>query len=40
VLVLLGGEVLEQSADIMRWAFESTGDLDAWWARAQTPFNQ
>jgi glutathione S-transferase len=40
VLVLLGGEVLEQSADIMRWAFESTGDLDAWWARAQTPINQ
>jgi glutathione S-transferase len=40
VLVLPGGEVLEQSADIMRWAFESTGDLDAWWARAQTPFNQ
>jgi glutathione S-transferase len=40
VLVLPGGDVLEQSADIMRWAFESTGDLDAWWARAQTPINQ
>ena len=40
VLVLPGDEVLEQSADIMRWAFESTGDLDAWWARAQTPINQ
>jgi hypothetical protein len=40
VLVLPGGEVLEQSADIMRWAFESTGELDVWWARAQTPINQ
>ena len=40
VLVLPGGEVLEQSMDIMRWAFAQTGDTDAWWARAQTPENQ
>ena len=40
VLVLPNGEVLEQSADIMRWAFELTGDLQGWWARAQTPVNQ
>ena len=37
VLVLPTGEVLEQSLDIMRWAFAQTGDLDGWWARAQTP---
>lgn len=40
VLVLPSGEVLEQSLDIMRWAFEVTGDLEGWWARAQTPVNQ
>ncbi|MEI7785757.1 MAG: glutathione S-transferase [Betaproteobacteria bacterium] len=40
VLVLPHGEVLEQSVDIMRWAFEITGDLEGWWARAQTPVNQ
>ena len=40
VLVLPSGEVLEQSMDIMRWAFAQTGDKDAWWARAQTPENQ
>jgi glutathione S-transferase len=40
VLVLPHGEVLEQSLDIMRWAFEVTGDSDGWWARAQTPANQ
>ena len=36
VLVLPNGTVLEQSLDIMRWAFEQSGDLDQWWARAQT----
>ena len=37
VLLLSDGRVLEQSLDIMRWAFESTGDPEGWWARAQTP---
>ncbi|MGQ3002774.1 MAG: glutathione S-transferase [Hydrogenophaga sp.] len=36
VLVLPGGEVLEQSLDIMRWAF-SVHDPAGWWARAQSP---
>jgi len=40
VLVLANGEVLEQSWDIMRWAFAQSGDKDTWWARAQTPENQ
>jgi glutathione S-transferase len=40
VLVLPSGQVFEQSMDIMRWAFESRGDFDGWWARAQTPLNQ
>lgn len=40
VLVLANGEVLEQSWDIMRWAYGQTGDKDTWWARAQTPENQ
>jgi glutathione S-transferase len=40
VLVLPTGEVLEQSMDIMRWAFEQTGDSEGWWARAQTSVNQ
>lgn len=39
VLVLQGGRVLEQSLDIVRWAFETTGDPQGWWARAQTPDN-
>ena len=33
------GSVLEQSLDIMRWAFASTGDTDDWWARAQSGDN-
>jgi len=37
VLVLPTGEVLEQSLDIMLWAFAQTGDAQGWWARAQTP---
>jgi glutathione S-transferase len=40
VLVLPSGEVLEQSLDIMRWAFAQTGDTAAWWSRAQTAVNQ
>lgn len=40
VLRLPGGEVLEQSLDIMRWAFQHTGDVDGWWARAQSAENQ
>lgn len=40
VLVLADGQVLEQSMDIMRWAFAQTGDKDSWWARAQSPMNQ
>jgi glutathione S-transferase len=39
VLVLSDGVVLEQSLDIVRWAFAQTGDADGWWARAQTPGN-
>ncbi len=36
VMVLPGGQVIEESLDIMRWAFEGR-DADGWWARAQTP---
>ena len=39
VLVLPDGTVLEQSLDIMRWAFAHSGDTGGWWARAQTPGN-
>ena len=39
VLVLPDGQVLEQSLDIVRWAFAQTGDAQGWWARAQTPDN-
>lgn len=39
VLRLPGGDVLEQSLDIVRWAFMSTGDVDGWWARAQSEDN-
>jgi glutathione S-transferase len=38
VLVRPGGEVLEQSLDIMRWAF-SVHDPAGWWARAQSADN-
>lgn len=38
VLALPGGEVLEQSLDIMRWAFSMHDPAD-WWARAQSPAN-
>ena len=40
VLLLPNGQVLEQSLDIMRWAFQQSGDQDTWWARAQTSENQ
>jgi glutathione S-transferase len=36
VLVLPEGRVLEQSMDIMEWAFAQTADAQTWWARAQT----
>ena len=40
VLLLPTGEVLEQSLDIMRWAFVFTQDVGGWWARAQSPVAQ
>ena len=40
VLVLHDGQVLEQSLDIMHWAFAQTGDAEAWWARAQADGHQ
>ena len=40
VLRLPDGTVLEQSLDIVRWAFTSTGDVDGWWARAQSEDNR
>ncbi len=39
VLVLPGGRVIDESLDIMRWAFEGR-DQDGWWRRAGTPANQ
>lgn len=39
VLRLPSGEVLEQSLDIVRWAFEHTRDTQGWWARAQSDPN-
>lgn len=39
VMVLPDGTVLEQSLDIMRWAFAQGGDDQQWWARAQSPAN-
>ncbi len=38
VLLLPGGQVLEQSWDIMGWAW-SGHDPQGWWAKAQTPHN-
>jgi glutathione S-transferase len=38
VLVLPDGTVLEQSLDIMQWAFQQR-DPAGWWARAQSPQN-
>ncbi|WP_068172288.1 glutathione S-transferase [Hydrogenophaga taeniospiralis] len=39
VLRLPDGQVLEQSLDIVRWAFLETGDVDGWWARGQSDTN-
>ena len=39
VLRLPDGQVLEQSLDIMRWAWVGTGDAGGWWARAQSAEN-
>jgi glutathione S-transferase len=39
VLVLPGGQVIDESLDIMRWAFEGR-DPGGWWQRAGTPANQ
>ena len=39
VLRLPDGTALEQSLDIVRWAFTSTGDVEGWWARAQSEDN-
>jgi glutathione S-transferase len=39
VLLLPSGQVLEQSVDIMRWAFQTSGDVGHWWARSQTGVN-
>ena len=38
ILQLPDGQVLEESWDIMRWAW-SGQDPDGWWSRAQTPDN-
>ncbi len=39
VLVLPDGRVIEESLDIMRWAFDGR-DPEGWWRRAQTQGNQ
>jgi glutathione S-transferase len=39
VLVLSDGRVIEQSWDIVRWAFAQVGDAQGWWARAQSDAN-
>ena len=39
VLQLPGGQVLEESLDIMQWALAARDDA-TWWARAQTPDNR
>ncbi|MGE0332693.1 MAG: glutathione S-transferase [Ramlibacter sp.] len=38
VLVHPGGRVIDESLDIMRWAWEGR-DADGWWQRMQTPDN-
>jgi len=40
VLQLPDGTVLEQSLDIMQWAFTRNGDAGGWWARAQNAANR
>ena len=39
VLILPSGAVIEQSLEIMRWAFEER-DSGGWWANSLTPANQ
>jgi len=39
VLVLENGHVIDESWDVMRWAWEGGTDPEGWWARAQTPEN-
>lgn len=41
VLVLANGQVIDESWEVMRWAWggEDGTDPDGWWARAQTPDN-
>lgn len=39
VLALPDGRVLEQSLDIVQWAFTAQGDPAGWWARAQDAAN-
>lgn len=39
VLVLPGGQVIDESMDIMRWAFQGR-DEGGWWQRAGTQVNQ
>ena len=39
VLRLSDGRILEQSLDIVRWAFTHTGYTAGWWARAQSGAN-
>ena len=39
VLVLPDGQVIDESLDIMRWAFQGH-DEGGWWQRAATPANQ
>jgi glutathione S-transferase len=39
ILVLPNGTVIEQSLELMRWAFEQH-DKDSWWARSLTADNQ
>lgn len=39
VLRLPDGQVLEQSLDIMRWAWGDNGDAGGWWERAQSAEN-
>jgi len=39
VLVLSDGRVIEQSWDIVHWAFAQAGDAQGWWVRAQSDAN-
>ena len=39
VLVLPDSRVIDESLDVMRWAFEGR-DREGWWNRAQAPANQ